>query len=49
MKKSGNERKEVTNGREELQRKDGCNEMDLLKGKEEVNEPDVRLKTKGKK
>ena len=41
--------KEVTNGREELQRKDGCNEMDLLKGKEEVNEPDVRLKTKGKK
>jgi hypothetical protein len=36
-------------GREELQRKDGRNEMDVLKGKEEVNEPKVRLKTKGKK
>jgi hypothetical protein len=31
-----------------LQRKDGRNEMDVLKGKEMVNEPDLRLKTKGK-
>ena len=40
MKKSWNERKEVTNGREELQRKDGRNEMDELTGKEGKEEQD---------
>ena len=68
---------EVTNGREELQRKDGYNEMDELEGKEksktnrkeelkrkkdkkggnemsglkrkeEVNEPDEHIETKGR-
>ena len=33
------------NGREELQQKEGCNEMDTLTGKEEVNKPDERLET----
>jgi hypothetical protein len=39
--------KEVTNGREELQRKDGCNEMDELKGKEEQDEQERRVEAKG--
>jgi hypothetical protein len=38
--------KEVTNGREELQRKDGCNEMDELKGKEEQDEQERRVEAK---
>jgi len=39
--------KEVTNGREELQRKDGCNEMDELKGKEEQDEQERRVEATG--
>ena len=46
MKKSWNERKEVTNGREELQRKDGRNEMDELKGKEAQDEQERRVEAK---
>ena len=45
MKKSWNERKEVTNGKE-LQRKDGRNEMDELKGKEEQDEQERRVEAK---
>ena len=41
--------KEVTNGREELQRKDGCNEMDELKGKEEQDEQERRVEAKGRR
>ena len=41
--KSWNERKEATNGREELQQKDGHNEKDELTGKEEQEEQDRRF------
>ena len=39
-----NERKEVTNGT----RKDGCNKMDELKGKEKQDEQERRVETKGR-
>ena len=41
--KSWNERKEATNGRDELQQKDGHNEKDELTGKEEQEEQDRRF------
>ena len=44
--KSWNETKEVRNEREELQRKDGRNEMVKLKGKEEQEEQDRRFERK---
>ena len=49
MKKSWNERKGVTNGRERLQRKDGGNEMDELKGKEEQDEQERSVEAKGRR
>ena len=42
-------RKEVTNGRERVQRKDGCREMDELKGKEEQDEQERRVEAKGRR
>ena len=44
--KSWSARKEATNGREELQQKDGRNEMDELKGKAEQEEQDRRFERK---
>ena len=43
---SWNERKEITNRKEEFKRKDGRNEMDELKRQEELNEQDKRVDTK---
>ena len=41
-----NERQEITNRKEQFKRKDGRNEMDELKGKEELNDQDKRVDTK---